>query len=207
MDTTTATATTTETAVTIMAKGADLARILNNATLAADNGRNALPVLASVRLELDGDTLTAVATDRYRLHFDTAACKAPQADTKAGALIRATDAATVAKMTKGAAEVFVTFGSGSVNVQTANGSATLTHVEGEFPKWRGLLPDPAAPCELAGVFGLNPQNLAPLAKVDTGESGKPRTMRVKATSPTRVFRIEIGETFVALIQPVRIPAA
>lgn len=201
----TTTSTTVDIDATVMIKGADLARILHNAALAADTGRNALPVLAAVRLELDGDTLTAVGTERHRLFTDTAQCKAPQVNTTAGALIRAADAVTVAKMTKSAAEVFVTFAASAVTVQTPNGSTTLTQVEGEFPRWRSLMPSPDVATEITTPFGLNPQQLAPLAKVETGRRGKAETMTVRAPSATKVFRVEIGDTFVALIMPVRLP--
>lgn len=193
--------------VTVTLDSSDLVRILTNAGLATDTTRT-IPVLGAVRLELGAGTILAVGTDRYRLHTDTA--KTNGATDEAGALLDRADAAAVCKLVKGAGEVTVTISAGSFAVRTANSTATYATVDGEFPRWRSLMPEhnhddgPSAP------FAYNPQYLADFAKVVQradyrGRAVKPSVMRIQQVSPSKPARITIGETFVALLMPVRLP--
>ncbi|HVU71449.1 MAG TPA: DNA polymerase III subunit beta [Mycobacteriales bacterium] len=106
-----------------------------------------LPVLTGVRVEIDGDTLTLAATDRYRL----AVRELPwRPETPAGSSVALVPARTLADTAKAlagsSAEVEIALGTGAQGegmAGFANGDLRTTTrlLEGEFPKYRALLPD------------------------------------------------------------------
>jgi DNA polymerase-3 subunit beta len=106
-----------------------------------------LPVLTGVRIEIEGDTLTLAATDRYRLAVRTLKWRPAAADVSATALVPARTLLDTAKSLSGAGvEVAVSLGAGASGETLAGfaGSdrATTTRlVEGQFPPFRKLLPD------------------------------------------------------------------
>jgi DNA polymerase III subunit beta len=106
-----------------------------------------LPVLTGVRIEIDGDTLTLAATDRYRLAVRTLKWR-PAADDATGiALVPARTLLDTAKSLSGTGvEVAVALGTGPSGEALAgfagSGRQTTTRlVEGQFPPYRKLLPD------------------------------------------------------------------
>lgn len=199
-------ATEISTETTFVVKADDLARILHNAALATDTGRNAVPILSAVRLELDGSTLLAVATDRYRLHTDTAEVAGiDDATATAGAQLDRADVAAIVKLVKGAGAVTVTISGRTVAIRTENTTATYSTVDGEFPpRWRSLIPERATDTAIDGAFGFNPQRAADFSKVIV-DGKKSNLMRLQASSANKPFRVEIGKTFVGLLMPVRLP--
>jgi DNA polymerase-3 subunit beta len=104
-----------------------------------------LPVLTGVRVEIEGDELTLAATDRYRLAVRTLPWKPEQDDLSVTALVPARTLADTAKALASAAEVTLalsTGGSGEGMIGFAGGGRRTTSrlLEGEFPKYRSLLP-------------------------------------------------------------------
>jgi hypothetical protein len=157
--------------------------------------KDALPMLASVKFETDGDELTLVSTDRYtlgtyRMAWDGGHVDATVAEPK--------DLLTFAKKAKIEGYLTLTFSKESVEVASASAKATYRLYDGEFPRWRMLLPteDPGDV-----VFGVNPQMMARFAKA--GDKFTP--MRVSFRSPAKPVRVQIGEAFDGLIMPVRLP--
>jgi DNA polymerase III sliding clamp (beta) subunit (PCNA family) len=191
----------------------DLYRVLHNAQLAVSTNVTAPLALQAVRIEVEGSTLTAVATDRYRLHMDTAtvtrddAAEAPMVH----ALIPRQDVAELVKMLKPLREAM------SLELHTEHMTLRAPNVERrfatlltvEYPRYRSLFPDRDAEVKLDGPFGVTPALLAGFAKVvepdDSGKLRKAATMRVKITTATRPLLVEIGSTFRALLMPVRLP--
>ena len=109
-----------------------------------------LPVLTGVRVEIEGDQLTLAATDRYRLAVRTVQWKPEQPDLSATALVPARTLADTAKALTGGAEVTLALSTGSAGEGmigfegTAHGTTRRTTsrlLEGEFPKYRSLLPE------------------------------------------------------------------
>jgi DNA polymerase-3 subunit beta len=105
-----------------------------------------LPILAGVRLELSGDTLTMLATDRFRL----AVCDIPWTpdDPACGmsALIPARTLEGMAKTIGGAGTVGValsrgTIGEGMIGFAAGARRTTSRLIDGEFPPVRRLIPD------------------------------------------------------------------
>jgi DNA polymerase-3 subunit beta len=130
-----------------------------------------LPVLTGVRLEIEGEQLTLAATDRYRLAVRTLSWKPEQPGLSATALVPARTLAETAKALTGGPEVTIalsTTGSGSGGdgmIGFEGGPAgslrrtTSRLLEGEFPKYRSLLPS-----ESSSVAEVSTQQLVEAAK-------------------------------------------
>ncbi|GAC1611295.1 MAG: DNA polymerase III subunit beta [Mycobacteriales bacterium] len=122
------------------------------AQVAVAAGRDdTLPVLTGVRVEIDGEQLTLAATDRYRLAVRTLGWRPQQPGLTATALVPARTLAETAKALTGGAEVTLALTSGGMS--TGDGMigfeggpvgavrrTTSRLLEGEFPKYRSLLP-------------------------------------------------------------------
>jgi DNA polymerase III subunit beta len=107
---------------------------------------DALPVLTGVRVEIEGEKVTLAATDRYRLAVRTLRWSPTDPSLQATALVPARTLADAAKSLTTGAEVTLALagaGSGEGMLGLAGGSrrATTRLLDGEFPKYRSLLPD------------------------------------------------------------------
>jgi DNA polymerase-3 subunit beta len=112
-----------------------------------------LPVLTGVRVEIDGDTITLAATDRYRLAVRELRWNPQQQAISATALVPARTLADTARSLTSGAEVSIALGlPGQAGTGTATGEGmigfegggrrtTTRLLDGEFPKFRSLLPD------------------------------------------------------------------
>ena len=104
-----------------------------------------LPVLTGVRVEIEGETLTLAATDRYRLAVRTLGWKPESTGMSTTALVPARTLADTAKALTSGPEVTVALatgaaGEGMVGFEGAGRRTTSRLLEGEFPKYRSLLP-------------------------------------------------------------------
>lgn len=104
-----------------------------------------LPVLTGVRFEIEGDQLTLAATDRYRLAVRTLPWRPATPDLSTTALVPArTLAETARALTSGPEVTLALSGSGSsegmIGFEGAGRRTTSRLLEGEFPKYRSLLP-------------------------------------------------------------------
>ncbi len=104
-----------------------------------------LPVLTGVRLEIEGDQLTLAATDRYRLAVRTLPWRPRIPELSATALIPARTLADTAKALTGGPEVLLALstagaGEGMIGFEGGGRRTTSRLLEGEFPKYRSLLP-------------------------------------------------------------------
>jgi DNA polymerase-3 subunit beta len=112
-----------------------------------------LPVLTGVRLEIEGEQLTLAATDRYRLAVRTLGWRPEQTGLSATALVPARTLAETAKALTGGAEVTLALSGGGGSGSAGEGMigfeggpagslrrTTSRLLEGEFPKYRSLLP-------------------------------------------------------------------
>jgi DNA polymerase-3 subunit beta len=104
-----------------------------------------LPVLTGVRIEIEGDQLTLAATDRYRLAVRTLPWRPEQPDVSAIALVPARTLADVAKALMNGPEVTLALstggaGEGMIGFEGGGRRTTSRLLEGEFPKYRSLLP-------------------------------------------------------------------
>jgi DNA polymerase-3 subunit beta len=105
-----------------------------------------LPVLTGVRIEIDGDQVTLAATDRYRLAVRTLPWKPEQPGMSVTALVPARTLAETAKALTSGPEVTLALSTGStgegmIGFEGGGRRTTSRLLEGEFPKYRSLLPD------------------------------------------------------------------
>lgn len=196
----------------------DFLRTVSNAALFAGTDET-LPVLNAVRLEISEPdqnaevTLTAVATDRYSIGMDT--CKAVGVTAAAPLLIRLQDVKSLVKAcknvpTRSRPSTFVVAwveDDSRVRFDIAyDNSVTVRQQDGEFPKYRSLIPDQSAYDAADGVHrvGLNPVYLARFALVDGGTGKSRPTMVMDWMTATKPAKVQLGDTFTGLIMPVRL---
>jgi DNA polymerase-3 subunit beta len=116
------------------------------AQVAVAAGRDdALPFLTGVRIEVDGEQVTLAATDRYRLAVRTLRWTPRDPAFSAAALVPARTLADTAKALAHADEVHLAFGSASLGegllgIEGLDRRTTTRLLEGDFPKYRSLLP-------------------------------------------------------------------
>jgi DNA polymerase-3 subunit beta len=117
------------------------------AAVAIAAGRDdALPVLTGIRVEIDGEQVTLAATDRYRLAVRTLRWAPSDPAMQTTALVPARTLADAAKSLTSGAEITLALsgtgpGEGLVGLSGAQRSTTSRLLDGEFPKYRSLLPD------------------------------------------------------------------
>jgi DNA polymerase III subunit beta len=116
------------------------------AQVAVAAGRDdALPFLTGVRIEVDGEQVTLAATDRYRLAVRTLRWTPKDPAFSAAALVPARTLADTAKALAHADQVHLAFGSASageglLGIEGLDRRTTTRLLEGDFPKYRSLLP-------------------------------------------------------------------
>jgi DNA polymerase III subunit beta len=108
-----------------------------------------LPVLTGVRLEIEAEKITMAATDRYRLAVRDLAWTPEQAGLSAIALVPARTLADTAKSLASADKVTVALaaggtGEGLVGFEGSGRRTTSRLLDGEFPKYKSLLPAESA---------------------------------------------------------------
>lgn len=103
-----------------------------------------LPILTGVRMEIEGDKVTLLATDRYRLAMRELPWHPGTPGMSAIALVRARTLSEVAKAMGGGGEVTVALSSGGgqelIGFEAGGRRTTSLLVDGEYPKVRALFP-------------------------------------------------------------------
>jgi DNA polymerase-3 subunit beta len=105
-----------------------------------------LPMLTGVRMEIDGETVTLAATDRYRLAVRELKWQPEQSDLTATAMIPGRTLAETAKSLITGAEVEIALsaaggtGEGMIGFSSGGRRTTTRLLDPEFPKYRSLLP-------------------------------------------------------------------
>src|SRR6201995_2561030 len=110
-----------------------------------------LPALTGIRIEIDGDTLTLVATDRYRLAVRELRWSPARSDLSSAVLVPARVLGDTARSLTGGAEGSISLGGESLIGFTGAGRQTTARLlSGEYPKYSSLLPSEfSATAELA----------------------------------------------------------
>lgn len=125
-------------------EASDLADAISKTTIAAAKSE-ATPVLTGVRLEVSGESLTLVATDRYRLATRTigfapaASEDSDEAEAAFDAIIAVRQLADVAKLLGKSGTVTISEGQGNVAFATESTAVHIRVLGGEYPAWRNLL--------------------------------------------------------------------
>lgn len=157
-----------------------------------------IPMLNSILLEARAGRLTAVATDRYVL----GTYEIPFEGHDFSALVPLVDAKALTAVLKRQ------YKAARVSLGCRDDRLTVVHYEGEvrirlndhdYPKWRALIPDAKDAQECTGI-SLSPTNIARFAKVP---HAKTEPMHLFFKGRLKPVRVQIGESFVGLIMPMR----
>jgi DNA polymerase-3 subunit beta len=104
-----------------------------------------LPLLTGVRVEIEGERVTLLATDRYRLALRELTWKPSTPDVSTVALVRARTLTDAAKSLGSAGEVTVALSTGAgvdlIGFEAAGRQTTSLLVDGDYPAVRRLFPD------------------------------------------------------------------
>ena len=126
--------------------GDDFAKAVQQVGVAASRDET-LPILTGVRVEVEGDQLTLLATDRYRLAMRTIGWNPADPGVSDVALVRARTLSDVAKALSTGADVTFALSTGGstemVGFEAGGRRTTSLLVDGEYPKVRALFPDAA----------------------------------------------------------------
>jgi DNA polymerase-3 subunit beta len=104
-----------------------------------------LPILTGVRMEIEGENLTLLSTDRYRLAMRTLTWRPSSPDVSTVALVRARTLSEVSKALGSGSDVTLalsTAGGGTelIGFEAGGRRTTSLLVDGEYPKVRSLFP-------------------------------------------------------------------
>jgi len=108
-----------------------------------------LPALTGVRIEIEGETLTLISTDRYRLAVRELRWSPARPGLSAAVLVPARALAETARSLTSGAEVSIalalpgeagTGGDGMIGFEGAGRRTTTRLLGGEFPRYQALLP-------------------------------------------------------------------
>lgn len=120
------------------------AEAVSQVTLATSRD-DTLPILTGVRVEIEGEKMTLLATDRYRLAVRELNWRPARPDLSAVALVRGRTLSDVAKTLGGDVTVALSSEGGRelIGFSSSGRQTTSLLVEGEYPKVRSLFPDSA----------------------------------------------------------------
>lgn len=117
---------------------------VHQVSIAADRG-DTLPILTGVRVEIDGEKVTMLATDRYRLAMRELTWSPASPDASHVSLIPARTLSETAKSLGAAGGVDVSFGDASrsdglVGFEAGRRRTTTRLLDGEYPKVSSIFP-------------------------------------------------------------------
>ena len=148
--------------VTGTVDGDELTHAVAQVSVAASRD-DTLPLLTGVRVEIEGERVTLLATDRYRLALREMTWKPASPDVEAVALVRARTLSDAAKSLGGSGSVEVSLSSGGgvdlIGFEAGGRQTTSLLVDGDYPPVRRLFPD-----ETPIHAIVNRQSLAEAAK-------------------------------------------
>jgi DNA polymerase-3 subunit beta len=109
-------------------------------TAVAAGRDDTLPMLTGIRVEIDGETLTLAATDRFRLAVRELNWTPDRPDMSTAVLVPARTLADAAKTLGGATKVTIALGDGLLGLEAGGRRTTVRLLDVEFVKYRSLLP-------------------------------------------------------------------
>lgn len=186
-------------------KAHELHTILNDAVRFASTD-DTIPQITVVRLETFGTNIVAVATDRFVLGVSRADC---EGDSFA-ATISAHDVKNVLKIAKTVRRDYTSRHVGidhnadqsTVTFMFNTGeSITVNTSDRDFPNWQRLLNISSDSSAGVGFISVNQSKLS----VFTGVRGGKETMRAYVREPNKPIIVTVGDSFVGLLMPVRVP--
>ena len=130
--------------VTGTVDGDELTHAVAQVSVAASRD-DTLPLLTGVRVEIEGEKVTLLATDRYRLALREMTWKPANPGVEAVALVRARTLSDAAKSLGGSGSVAVALSTGGgvdlIGFEAGGRQTTSLLVDGDYPPVRRLFPD------------------------------------------------------------------
>lgn len=124
--------------------GDELTHAVAQVSVAASRD-DTLPLLTGVRVEIEGEKVTLLATDRYRLALRELTWKPSSPDMSTVALVRARTLSDAAKSLGSAGSVTVALSTGAgvdlIGFEAGGRQTTSLLVDGDYPAVRRLFPD------------------------------------------------------------------
>jgi DNA polymerase-3 subunit beta len=124
--------------------GDELTHAVAQVSVAASRD-DTLPLLTGVRVEIEGEKVTLLATDRYRLALRELTWKPSSPDISTVALVRARTLSDAAKSLGSAGSVTVALSTGAgvdlIGFEAGGRQTTSLLVDGDYPAVRRLFPD------------------------------------------------------------------
>lgn len=122
--------------------GHEFARAVAQVSIAASKD-DTLPILTGVRMELEGDTITLLATDRYRLALRQLKWVPSDPSISTDALVKAKTMSDVAKTLGAAGQLNLALSDTHelIGFESEQRHTTSVLVDGEYPKIRSLFPE------------------------------------------------------------------
>jgi len=124
--------------------GETLAEAVAQVTVAASRD-DTLPLLTGVRMEIEGETMTLLATDRYRLALRELQWQPARPDISQVALVRARTLSDAARSLGGSDQVTIALSTGSgvdlIGFEAGGRHTTSLLVDGDYPPVRRLFPE------------------------------------------------------------------
>jgi len=116
-------------------------------SIAADRG-DTLPILTGVRVEIEGDKITLLATDRYRLAMRELTWNPEATDTSHVALVPARTLSDIAKALGALGSIEIHLGKGAtseslIGFEAGQRMTTTRLLDGEYPKVTSIFPSSA----------------------------------------------------------------
>jgi DNA polymerase-3 subunit beta len=137
--------------------GDELTHAVAQVSVAASRD-DTLPLLTGVRVEIEGEKVTLLATDRYRLALRELTWKPSSPDISTVALVRARTLSDAAKSLGSAGSVTVALSTGSgvdmIGFEAAGRQTTSLLVDGDYPAVRRLFPDETPIHAIVGTHAL-----------------------------------------------------
>lgn len=188
---------------TITAPAGDIADLLTGAGVAMDKGKAGLPSLSAVYLSATGGTITACASDRYRLVAGEIEGKGELSPSA----IRLNDVKSILaaiKAEKGKGDITITRAGDSLGVAIGGMSLTLSLIDGAiFPPYKHLIPSESVAVE--GI-SFNPSFMADFSKVPTSNKGG-AMLTAQFSGENKPIKVTIPHNkikWVALLMPMRV---
>lgn len=195
----------TITGLRLTVKASQLAAGVKACAIARDKGRDAVDVLTDYRLELEGDKLLIIGTDRYKLIRATIDAANIEGTIDGLSVDGAQlDAIAAHKLQKGASDEIslVINTNGLIATFTDSAVLTATATGRDFPKYRTLLEgngDDPAP-----VISFDPKRLGEIAKACAIVSGNRLDLVISSKHKPAIFAASgDGVELTALLMPLR----
>ncbi len=123
-------------------EGSEFAKAVSQVSVAASKD-DTLPILTGVRMEIEGDQITLLATDRYRLAMRELTWSPADSSISTAALVKAKTLSEVAKTLGGSGDLSIALSDAHelIGFESNSRRTTSLLVDGEYPKIRSLFPE------------------------------------------------------------------